>query len=110
MNEVRLIDANALKALFDERYDDAFMQMHTRPNIAHWEGYSIGVNWGRNTIADSPTVDAVEVVHGRWVNYCNDLMWQECSACGYRIQYFYSKDCKYCPNCGARMDGGNEDG
>ena len=58
---MRLIDANALKALFDERYDDAFMQMHTRPNIAHWEGVSIGVNWGRNTIADAPTVDAVEV-------------------------------------------------
>lgn len=58
----RLIDANALKASFDERYDDAFMQSHTRPNIAWWEGYSAGVNWGRNTIADAPTVDAVEVV------------------------------------------------
>ena len=61
-NEKRLIDANALKAAFDECYDDAFMQSHTRPNIAHWEGYSCGVNWGRNTIAYAPTVDAVEVV------------------------------------------------
>lgn len=61
-NERRLIDANALKASFDERYDDAFMQSHTRPNIAWWEGYSSGVNWGRNTIADAPTVDAVEVI------------------------------------------------
>lgn len=58
----RLIEADALKAQFDERYDDAFMQMHTRANIGHWESYSIGINWGRNTIADAPTVDAVEVV------------------------------------------------
>lgn len=70
-NEKRLIDANALKASFDERYDDAFMQSHTRPNIAWWEGYSAGVNWGRNTIADAPTVDAVEVVR------CKDCIYYE---------------------------------
>ena len=69
-NEKRLIDANALKALFDERYDHAFMQAHTRPNIAHWGGYSIGVNWGRNIIADAPTVDAVEVVRCKDCNNC----------------------------------------
>ena len=51
----------------------------------------------------APTVDAVEVVHGRWFAYDNDPMWQECSVCGYRIQYSYSKDCNYCPNCGADM-------
>jgi hypothetical protein len=73
--EKRLIDANALKALFDERYDDAFMQALTRPNIAHWEGYSIGVNWGRNTIADAPTVDAVEVV--RCCDCLHCIPWQQ---------------------------------
>ena len=53
---------------------------------------------------------AAEVVHGQWFDYDNDPMWQECSACGYRIQYSYSKDCKYCPNCGAKMESGNKDG
>ena len=60
--EKRLIDANALKALFDERYDDAFIQMYARLNKEYWDGVCGGVNWGRNTIADAPTVDAVEVV------------------------------------------------
>ena len=60
--EKRYIYADELKAIFDKRYDDAYMQSHTRPNIAWWEGYSTGVNWGRNTITDVPTVDAVEVV------------------------------------------------
>ena len=59
--EKRLIDANALKALFDERYDDAFIQMYARLNKEYWDGVCGGVNWGRNTIAGAPTVDAVEV-------------------------------------------------
>ena len=80
--KVRLIDADALKALFDERYDHAFMQMHTRPNIAHWEGYSIGVNWGRNTIVDAPAVDAVEVVR--------------CKDCKYYREGAIFKDIKFC--------------
>ena len=106
--EKRPIDANALKATFDERYDDAFIQSHTRPNIAWWEGYSAGVNWGRNTITDAPTVDAVEVVHGRWEN-------GDCTACGFDIRDLIDGDSDfrgwvweglpYCPNCGAKMDG-----
>ena len=105
-NEKRLIDANALKALFDERYDHAFMQSHTRPNIAHWEGYSIGVNWGRNTIADAPTVDAVPVVHGRWLAVHDG--WGCCSNCS-RMDEVHEK-ATHCRFCGAKMDGGNEDG
>lgn len=58
----RMIDADDAKAIIEERYDTAFMQSRTRPNIAWWEGYSAGVNWARNTIDDAPTVDAVKVV------------------------------------------------
>ena len=53
---------------------------------------------------DSPKVDAVEVVHGRWAiinEYCC-----VCSVChNASIQTYY-----FCPECGAKMDGGNEDG
>ena len=56
-------------------------------------------------LEDCPIVDAVEVVHGRWDNLEGDPMWQKCSACGFVVQYSYSKDCNYCPNCGAKMDG-----
>ena len=63
-NEKRLdlIDRNVLKPLFDVRYDTAFIQERTRENKEQWSGYCTGINWGRNTIADAPTVDAVEVV------------------------------------------------
>lgn len=55
-----------------------------------------------NAVLDSidaqPTVDAVEVVHGRWVDCSNGWM---CSVCERDNTY----DKPYCPNCGARMDG-----
>ena len=61
-NEKRLIDANAVREQFAERYDDAFMQIVTRTNKEYWKGYATGINWGRSTITDAHTVDAVEVV------------------------------------------------
>ena len=42
-----------------------------------------------------PSVEAVPVLHGRWIDEC-------CSECG---QYVYRGDSRnYCPNCGAKMD------
>ena len=56
---------------------------------------------------------AVPVVHGRWItNWCDNNMigheYEECSECGAAMldtNQFW--DCNYCPNCGAKMDGGN---
>ena len=56
-------------------------------------------------IVEAPTVDAVEVVHGRW-------MWEgrfkACSVCGTHIDMEDTLGAgwwNYCPNCGAKMDG-----
>jgi len=49
--------------------------------------------------------DAVEVVHGRWIRRHNET---KCSRCKF-IYYSNRADFNYCPNCGAKMDGGNED-
>ena len=67
-----------------------------------------------------PTVDAEPVVHGRWINtppyYApngNYNKAQECSVCH---SLFVSSGTTpysnhpYCCECGAKMDGGNEDG
>lgn len=66
-------------------------------------------------LVNEPTVDAVEVVHANWIEdgyYGNTFV---CSHCGSEgcysgdfknKQYYYTN---YCPNCGAKMDGGNED-
>lgn len=54
---------------------------------------------------DEP-LDIREVVHGRWdvevgMNYNRDRI---CPVCNKHIESNYWN---YCPNCGARMDGGN---
>ena len=72
-----------------------------------------------NCIADAPTVDAVEVVHGRWKaippvtpdGWRNSKTGEKvfpmcCSVCG---DAYMNGPYNYCPNCGAKMDGGNED-
>lgn len=56
------------------------------------------VQW---VLSHTPTVDAVEVVHGRWIGTLYDF---KCSACGV-YQSLYSGRTRYCPNCGAKMDG-----
>ena len=54
------------------------------------------------------TVDAVEVVHGRWAQVDHDGSWRVdmCSICHRRMHYVdYDQPYQYCPNCGAKMDG-----
>jgi hypothetical protein len=59
-------------------------------------------------LADAPTIDAVPVVHGRWIEtlvpdgYVQKAsrMRKQCSVCGWTNACRY----KYCPNCGAKMD------
>ena len=58
------------------------------------------------TIDHLPTVDAVEVVHGRWDDECR------CTVCGWYGEDWYKRDVyyfDYCPNCGAKMDGDSHD-
>lgn len=56
-----------------------------------------------------PAADVSPVRHGRWVKIgttglCGDPVWN-CSSCGYPAGVSVAgRD--YCPNCGAKMDGG----
>lgn len=59
----------------------------------------------------APTVDAIPVVHGRWIekvdmveSYLADCteVFYECSVC----ECANIGESPYCPNCGAKMDGG----
>ena len=57
-------------------------------------------------IADAPTVDAVEVVHGRWIeDTATDMI--ACTECGHAWNIIdnCTETFNYCPNCGAKMDG-----
>lgn len=57
-------------------------------------------------IKEAPTVEPEER-HGRWIIGKGD-MW--CSECGYEdvTENGEPEDYRYCPNCGAEMDGGAE--
>ena len=101
-NEQRLIDANALPnykcqvtATIGDRKGPAEMR------FVFWQD-----------IEKAHTIDAVPVVHGRWVK-ANGMMPPEyhgrkcCSVCdAFALSDFYGRErlSDFCPNCGAKMD------
>ncbi len=58
-------------------------------------------------IDDLPTIEAVPVVHGEWVeSKCLDECFWVCSKCKFPIQALAVPTLYYfCPICGAKMDG-----
>ena len=64
----------------------------------------------KHNLVDAPIIDAAPVKHGRWTevhdNDKNPFLRQKfyCSACGDWNTYGESR---YCPKCGAKMDGGD---
>ena len=50
--------------------------------------------------------DVFPVRHGRWKCH-GDCGVTECSVCGWSVEE-YVGDYAYCPNCGAKMDGGED--
>lgn len=63
-------------------------------------------------IKNMPAADVAEVVHGRWIkdDFLSDDVnnAEKCSQCGELIGWFGNLP-NYCPNCGAKMDGGGND-
>ena len=93
---MRLIDADALFAEFEnvDWYNNA-----DRDEIAE------------RLVLQAPTIDAVEVVPGEWIEDYNGNGWNDywdytCSNCGKRYEradaVLYKAN--FCPNCGAKMN------
>ena len=59
-------------------------------------------------VDDGAAADVAPVRDGRWMCH-GDCGVTECSVCGWSIEE-YVGDYAYCPNCGAKMDGGADDG
>ena len=113
--EPRLIDANALNDVI-EHIDwyhvvvrgvlakGANSQLHT-PLYKADDIYK--------ALDEAPTVDAVEVVHGRWLYEEepdeNNNVQAHCSVCfaGDLHSTSLTNKVPYCWKCGAKMDGGN---
>lgn len=60
---------------------------------------------------DVPAADVVPVVHGRWIRFKETdpetgYIHMKCSACSaYWSDPSHADHFRYCPNCGAKMDG-----
>ncbi len=110
--EQRLIDANALRADFLAKRD---MSDAAFDNCYPFYQFSLAIE-------NATTVDAVPVVHGRWDDFADKYDKSakkhdfRCSVCNNRASMFVggTEDWwdmwkpNYCPNCGAKMDGGND--
>ena len=61
-----------------------------------------------NAIKNAPTIEAEPVRYGRWM--CGDYydIGDVCSECDWD-SLISPCDYRYCPNCGAKMDGGADD-
>ena len=102
---MRLIDADEIKKK---------AVPHVRGDNGTWSAKARDWAVLVGDIDDAPTVDAVEVVHGEWSTIeddCCGLTALQCSKCNQ--EYWFEDDpplkiYNYCPNCGAKMDGGNE--
>ena len=110
----RLIDANALicqlyntASTTQDPYDDI-------KKFYHESGFNSGLVAASTIVAKAPTVDAVEVVHGRWIQdvvegfspFTDSPIWIDVMQCSVCKEYFDASHPKnYCPNCGAKMDG-----
>lgn len=57
-------------------------------------------------IESAEAADVAPVAHGRWIktDHGNDTLLASCSQCNYPVDWWRGKT-KYCPNCGAKMDG-----
>ena len=103
-NEKRLIDANVFWESVSTDYWEHFTQCHTTDQIDLME--MVEAN-----LAEQPTVDAVEVVHGEWIRCLDvdDVEYIECPICGGEFydgdNDTFDKPYNYCPNCCAKMDG-----
>lgn len=87
------------------------MAEYIERDIAAAFAYNCGAVYVANRLSDSnafPAADVAPVRHGRWIEqkYSFGVMY-DCSICGHLI-LDAGHSWNYCPNCGARMDGGSD--
>lgn len=103
----RYIDAEKLKCSIDSETDSIFDWDMTIEELY----YNLC-----KLVDDEPTADVQEVKRGYWIperdpDENNRIQCFHCSVCDDDFHYIGAfVATKYCPNCGARMDGGSNDG
>ena len=102
---MRLIDADALKEDLKEAKEELWKIYYGLSNHSDKQicvGQISSFTDAILKVKDAATIDAVPVVHGRWLTQIvlGQKAW-DCSEC----KTIGSPHWKWCPVCGARMDG-----
>ena len=97
-----------------KKLEEAFDNADTDFCESDMDGHN---DWGfgrenvRDVIRSVPAADVAPVVHGKWAPSEENPGFLVCSACGdcYVVdEWADGKKWRYCPNCGAKMDGRGE--
>lgn len=115
---MQLIDADALKLELQGHFET--VEQDTTMSSEFQSGALMGLEAAEFAIRCTPSIDAAPVVHGRWVKMTGMMPPEyhghyNCSECGWHMKglrnsWTREEELSYCPNCGAKMDGGEKDG
>ena len=105
---MRLIDADKVEG----KLRNIIPKIENLKNVipeADMFGFGVvrGIKKAVNELLDAPNIEAEPVRHGKWIKFHDEL--SKCSLCNYPT-YTRWNQTDYCPNCGAKMEGKNEDG
>ena len=99
MPEKEYIEREAIEKAFAEEISTNYL-----------DDYAKGFQAALLAVMSIPTADVAPVRHGYWVeqeNWATDDYYYTCSACGEDYNTIDgTPDYNFCPNCGAKMDGG----
>ena len=99
-NKKRLIDAKDFDLrVSQKKMPEVFPNWNEMPNEVR-DAVCKHAQYLHMLLETQPTIDAVEVVHGRWV-FRKNWDFFVCSECSHESSNYSH----YCPNCGAKMDG-----
>ena len=69
-----------------------------------YDHYTSGFDEAVTRVENFPAADVAPVRHGRWIASHDEFC--ACSICKYPVYVGWNQT-NYCPNCGAKMDGGD---
>jgi hypothetical protein len=116
-NEKRLIDPNAFWNLLQQVVYDVFTVHEHDGKLNGTASVGYYTETIQEVLKQTPTVDAVEVVRGRWEKQdwkgVSIKGFMACSNCNVMIptadnNRYCLRKLNYCPNCGAKMRGSEE--
>ena len=91
---------------------DRALEIVRDQGIAHPNAHHL-TNYATLILREAPTIDVTPVRHGKWVSVPHKLA-RVCSVCNrdepYKFADIDADVYDYCPNCGAKMDGGAGNG